>query len=205
MCIRDRLRIKAGIKDNGIAGTRIPYPFYSSYIVEEQEFNLGTTLLSTPIVSYIEGVTLDNKSEDFDGNGLNLETDSNIFSIENLTPLDGNYGVLTLTDSILIAEVTTKEFENLPQAGAPVYLELDYQCNTRFLVGVYINFPQTSVLQKDLLWINPKDDWNKIYINLTSTISESVGAESFKIFITFQRDFTIDSNTIYFDNVRVVY
>ena len=34
---KHKLRVKAGIKDNGIAGTRIPYPFYSSYIVEEQE------------------------------------------------------------------------------------------------------------------------------------------------------------------------
>ena len=200
-----KLRIKAGIKDNGIAGTRIPYPFYSSYIVEQQEFNQETTLLSAPIVSYLESATLDDKPEDFDGNGLNLETDSITFSINNNDPLDGNYGVITLTDSIFLSEVTTKEFNNLPQSGAPVYLELDYKCNTRFLVGVYINFPQSSVLQKDLLWINPKDDWNKIYINLTSTISEAVGVDFFKVFIAIQRDFTLDKNTINFDNLRVVY
>jgi hypothetical protein len=69
---------------------------------------------------------------------------------------------------------------------------------------VYINFPQ-SVLQKDLLWINPKDDWNKIYINLTSTISEGVGAESFKVFIGMKRDFSLEKNELYFDNLKVVY
>ena len=56
------------------------------------------------------------------------------------------------------SEVTTKEITNLPQEGAPVYLELDYKSNTQFLIGVYINFPQSVVLQKDLIWINPKEN-----------------------------------------------
>ena len=202
---KHKLRVKAGIKDNGIAGTRIPYPFYSSYIVEEQEFNPEVTMSITPEVSYLESTVLDDNSEDFDGNGLNLETDSVTFSIGNTNPLDGNYGVITLTDSIVLTEVISKEFSNLPQAGAPVYLELDYKCNTQFLVGVYVNFPQSSVLQKDLLWINPKEDWNKIYVNLTSTVSEAVGSEFFKVFIGMKRDFTLDTNTIYFDNLKVVY
>jgi hypothetical protein len=60
-------------------------------------------------------------------------------------------------------------------------------------------------LQKDLLWITPKEDWNKIYITLTSTISEAVGADFFKIFFSMKRDFTLDKNTIYFDNIKVVY
>ena len=200
-----KLRVKAGIKDNGIAGNRIPYPFYSSYIIDEQTFNPETTISITPVVSYLENATLDDKAEDFDGNGLNLETDSATFSIDDEMPIDGNYGVITLTDSILLTELTTKEFSDLPQAGAPVYLELDYKCNTQFLVGVYINFPQSSILQKDLLWVRPKDEWNKIYINLTSTISEGVGADSFKIFIGMQRDFTMESNTIHLDNLRIVY
>ena len=68
----------------------------------------------------------------------------------------------------------------------------------------YVNFP-SAVLQKDLLWINPKDDWNKIYVNLTSSISESVGADYFSIFIAMKRDFAIDTNMMYFDNLRVVY
>jgi hypothetical protein len=69
---------------------------------------------------------------------------------------------------------------------------------------MYVNFPQ-SVLQKDLLWINPKAEWNKIYINLTQTISEAVNATSFKIFIGIKRDFSLDKNEVYFDNLKVVY
>lgn len=198
-----KLRVKAGIKDNGIGSSRIAYPFYSSYIIDEQNFESSLSVEIAPLVDYL----YNNDSvfiEDFDGSGLSLETDSITFSINDISPIDGNYGVITLTDSILLSELTTAKLENLPQAGAPVYLELDYKCNTQFLIGIYINFPG-SVLQKDLLWVSPKESWNKIYVNLTSTISEGVGAESFTLFIGMKRDFEFDTNTIYFDNLKVVY
>ena len=102
-------------------------------------------------------------------------------------------------------EIATEELDSLPQQGAPVYLELDYMSNTQFLVGLYVNFPQGAVLQKDLLWVTPKEEWNKIYINLTSSISESIGAESFKVFIVMKRDFDQNINSMYFDNFKVVY
>ena len=38
-----------------------------------------------------------------------------------------------LTDSLITFEIATNELENLPQAGAPVYLELDYKSKTEFL------------------------------------------------------------------------
>ena len=158
-----------------------------------------------PIVSYLDSVKFD-LNEDFEGVGIRLETtlmsDTSIIKLNNGS---NSYGGGILSDSLFIFEITTDELNDLPQSGAPVYLELDYKCNTQFLVGLYVNFPQSSVLQKDLLWINPKEDWNKIYVNLTSSISEAVGANSFQIFIAMQRDFTLNTNNIYFDNIRVVY
>ena len=194
------LRIKAGIKSNGIASSRIAYPFYASFI-DTVLFTPNQTITVNPTVSYLD--SLDFWLEDFEI-GLSLDVDSLSFSIDNFNGIDNKYGKITLQDSMFLSEITTFELDTLPQGGAPVFLELDYKCNTEFLVGVYINFPQ-SVLQKDLLWINPKDDWNKIYINLTSTISEGVGAESFKVFIGMKRDFSLAKNELYFDNVKVVH
>ena len=122
---KHNLRVKAGIKDNGIASTRITYPFYKSFIIEEQEFTQRSTLYITPKVKYLENINLDENLEDFDGNGLNLETDS-IFSIDNINPIDGSYGVMMLSDSILSTEVTTDKLEDLPQEGNPIYLEQIY-------------------------------------------------------------------------------
>ena len=200
---KHKLRIKAGIKDNGIGGTRIPYPFYSSFIVEEQDFEPQITIDLTPQVNYIDSTNF--FIENFEGNGFDISTtlisDTTIIYLNNGL---NSYAGGVLIDSLITFEIATEELTDLPQAGAPVYAELDYKCNTEFLVGLYINFPQ-SVLQKDLLWVNAREDWNKIYINLTPTISESIGADFFKVFIGMKRDFTLDTNTIYFDNLKVVY
>ena len=194
------VRIKAGIKVNGIASSRIANPFYTSYY-EDITFTPNETKTITPIVSYLNGI--DFFLEDFEGSGLEIDTDSLSFTRENIYGLDGNYGKITLQDSMYISEITTFELKNLPQAGAPVFLELDYKSNTQFLVGVYVNYPQ-SVIKKDLLWINPKQEWNKIYVNLTTTISEGINASSFKVFIGMKREGE-DPNELYFDNLKVVY
>ncbi len=201
---KHKLRVKAGIKDNGIAGTRITYPFFTSYIIEEQEFNATETISIFPEVDYLENTNF--FIENFESSGIKLEetsiSDTLIIQIQDY---NNKYASGVLTDSLITFEVvTTEQFSDIPQEGAPVYLELDYKCNTRFLVGMYVNFP-SAVLQKDLLWINPKENWNKIYINLTPTVSESVGADNFKIFITMKRDFILDTNMIYFDNLKLVY
>jgi hypothetical protein len=197
------LRIKAGIKSNGIASSRIAYPFYASFI-NTVMLTPNQTITVNPTVSYLDSLNF--WVEDFEEAGVDLETTviSDTTLLEFTDSLGNQYGGGVLNDSLITFEIATDELLDLPQAGAPVFLELDYKCNTEFLVGMYVNFPQ-SVLQKDLLWINAKDDWNKIYINLTSTISEGVGAESFKVFIGMKRGFSLDKNELYFDNVKLVY
>ncbi|MBT3611752.1 MAG: hypothetical protein HN522_02260 [Flavobacteriales bacterium] len=196
------VRIKAGIKVNGIASSRIAYPFYSSYYADIT-FTPNETKTIIPIISYLDSI--DFFLEDFEGTGLNIE----ISAISDTTLLklvdeNNNYGAGILSDSLFTFEISTDELTDLPQAGAPVFLELDYKSNTQFLVGVYVNYPQ-SVIQKDLLWINPKQEWNKIYVNLTSTISEGINASSFKVFIGMKRDFELEKNELFFDNLKVVY
>ena len=196
------LRIKAGIKANGIASSRIAYPFYASYF-EDIAFTPNETKIITPTVNYLDSINF--FLEDFEGVGVNLETTTiSDTTLLELVDEDNNYGGGVLNDSLFTFEIATDELKDLPQAGAPVFLELDYKSNTQFLVGVYINYPQ-SVVQKDLLWINPKEDWNKIYVNLTSTISEGINASSFKVFIGMRRDFELEKNELYFDNLKVVY
>ena len=197
------VRIKAGIKANGIASSRIAYPFYTSYF-EDITLSPNKTINITPVVEFNREEE-DIFIEDFEGVGVNLETTTiSDTSLLELVDGDNNYGVGVLNDSLFTFEIATDELTDLPQAGAPVILELDYKSNTQFLVGVYINYPQ-SVVQKDILWITPKEDWNKIYVNLTTTISEGINATSFKVFVGMRRDFSDSLNYIHFDNLKVVY
>ncbi len=200
------VRIYAGIKDNGIASQRVTYPFYHSYTSTEK-LTIDSTIIISPIVALKENVEV--MIDNFDGSSINFNYDTCFQKISGGTDDYGDYGSLSFLDSIFVTEINYKDhplsFDNVPQQGSATYLELDYKSDSEFLVGMYINFPNTPTLQKDLLWINPKDNWSKIYVNLTQTVSEAIGAESFSVFIRMQRDNFSEEKTLDFDNVRIVH
>ena len=199
------IKVYAGIKNNGIASDRVIYPFYSSDTTNKVlTINASTEIY--PTLNIKENI--DGQFDDFD-NGYSFNSDI-CFQVLSDGPY-GKYGSLSLSDSdsIMITEINYQDFplsfDNVPQQGSPTYMELDYKNNTSFLVGVYINSPNSPTLEKGLLWINPKEDWNKIYIDLTQTVSEAIGAETFSIFIKMQRDSNLDENKLDFDNIRIIH
>ena len=199
------IKVYAGIKNNGIAAERTAYPFYNPYTINT-ELSINSTIVINPEISIKENIN--GQFDDFD-NGYSFNSDI-CFQVLSDGPY-GKYGSLSLadSDSILITEIKYQDFplsfENVPQQGSPTYMELDYKNNTSFLVGMYINSPNSPTLEKGLLWINPKEDWNKIYIDLTQTVSEAIGAETFSIFIKMQRDSNLDENKLDFDNIRIIH
>ena len=198
------IRIKAGVKANGIASTRIQYPFYNSYF-DTIELNQDESKIISPIFTYNDEFTpAPDQIEDFESSGtiidstLNSEIDFSIIS-EN----QNHYAYAKIDTPNINFEASTQDLI-LPQQGAPVYLEIYYKSSTEFLVGMYINYSQ-DVVKRELLWVTPKQDWNKIYINLTSTVSESIGAVSFKVFINMRRNDPSISEEISFYNVKILY
>ncbi|MBT6815627.1 MAG: hypothetical protein HOA49_04395 [Flavobacteriales bacterium] len=197
-----KIYIRAGIKDNGIAGTRVRYSFYKTF--ETDVFLVKDSIVNiNPNFEYVSNANFE--IENFEGVGTNIDTTikSDIdFEIE--TEGGNKYAHAILDDDNLIFEVATEEFENLPQVGAPVYIELDYKSNHDFMVGAYINYP-FSVVNRELLWVTPKEDWNKIYINMTGTVSEAIDNTSLKFYINMFRTDTTQDAWIEFDNFKLVY
>ena len=195
------IRLKAGIKANGIASTRIQYPFYSSFL---DTINLvkDETIEIFPTFSYNDA--FDAIIEDFENSGTTV--DSTISSEIDFTIVnedENKYAFAEIVSPLINFEIATQDL-TLPQQGAPVYLELDYKSSTEFLVGMYINFPQ-DVVKSELVWVTSKQDWNKIYINLTQTVSESIGAQSFKVFFNMRRNDPSSNEEISLDNIKVLY
>ena len=195
------IRVKAGIKANGIASTRIQYPFYSSFL---DTINLvkEETIEIFPTFSYNDA--FDAIIEDFENSGTTV--DSTISSEIDFTIVnedENKYAFAEIVSPLINFEIATNDL-TLPQQGAPVYLELDYKSSTEFLVGMYINFPQ-DVVKSELVWVTSKQDWNKIYINLTQTVSESIGAQSFKVFFNMRRNDPSSNEEISLDNIKVLY
>ena len=195
------IRIKAGVKANGIASTRIQYPFYTSYL-DTVELIENETINISPSFAY--NSSFDAIVEDFESSGTIIDSTINSEIDFTVQQNNGNqYGYALIEDPNINFEISTQELI-LPQQGAPVYLELDYSSTTEFLVGMYINYSQ-DVVRRDLIWVTPKQEWNKIYINLTQTVSESLGAESFKIFLNMRRTDPSLSEEINFDNIKILY
>ena len=195
------IRVKAGIKANGIASTRIQYPFYSSFF---DTINLvkDETIEIFPTFSYNDA--FDAIIEDFENSGTTV--DSTISSEIDFTIVnedENKYAFAEIVSPLINFEIATQDL-TLPQQGAPVYLELDYKSSTEFLVGMYINYPQ-DVVKSELVWVTSKQDWNKIYINLTQTVSESIGAQSFKVFFNMRRNDPSSNEEISLDNIKVLY
>ena len=195
------IRVKAGIKANGIASTRIQYPFYSSFL---DTINLvkDETIEIFPTFSYNDAFNA--IIEDFENSGTTV--DSTISSEIDFTIVnedENKYAFAEIVSPLINFEIATQDL-TLPQQGAPVYLELDYKSSTEFLVGMYINYPQ-DVVKSELVWVTSKQDWNKIYINLTQTVSESIGAQSFKVFINMRRNDPSSNEEISLDNIKVLY
>ena len=196
------IKIFAGIKDNGIAGTRVRYHFYKSF-----ENNILLTKDSitnvTPEFEYLNNAKFE--IESFEGVGSNIDTTTN--SEINYSILqdinNNNYGSAILENN-LVFEISTQDFESLPQGGSPVYLEIDYRTNHNILAGAYINYP-FLVDNKELLWITPKEDWNKIYINMTKTVSEALNNNSIKFYFRMYRTDTTEPSWFEFDNIKLIY
>lgn len=198
----NNLKIFAGIKDNGITSTRVRYHFYKSY--EEDVFLVEDSVVEiTPTFSYTNNSIIE--SENFEGVGTNIDTTlSSEIDFEVITENGNKLAYVLLSGGNHVFEAATEDFEGLPQAGSPVYLELDYQSNHTALIGAYVNYSQT-VVNKDLVWVSPKEDWNKIYINMTKTVSEAIDNESIKFYINMFRTDTTEDAWMKFDNLKIIY
>ena len=204
----NNIKIFSGIKVNGISASRDIYPFYESYDTT-LNFISDSILSLLPTTKYKQNLNF--YSEDFDGLGNNFDisinSDTNFispFPIDSVYGQLSNVGKVVLQNPFLNFEATTFEIDDFPSAGSPVYLELDYKNNSTFIIGAYVNFSQ-SVIKKSIIAINPSEDWNKIYVNLTPTINESIGAQSLKVFVSMLRPESMNSAELSIDNFKIIY
>ena len=198
----NNLKIFAGIKDNGITSTRVRYHFYKSY--EKDVFLVEDSVIEIiPTFSYTNNSIVE--SENFEGVGTNIDTTlSSEIDFEVITENGNKLAYVLISGGDYVFEAATEDFEGLPQAGSPVYLELDYQSNHTALIGAYINYSQ-AVVNKDLVWVSPKEEWNKIYINMTKTVSEAINNNSIKFYLNIFRSDTTEDAWMKFDNLKIIY
>lgn len=209
------LLLSPGIKLNGIASTRVPYLMAKDIEIELDLSKDSVIDLHALTTTYKDDVTFA-LIEDFEDVNIKLDTTSNNTALwtksyanmhgEQAVYEGAHSGMAILDTAHNFMQLVTKEnYEDLPKQGRPIFVELNFKTDETlvFSVNAYTNgIAETT----DLLYLNPTTEWKKIYINLTSTISNETGAKSFKFILS--AGYTGDAEgqaQVLIDNYKILY
>ena len=227
-----KVTVYGGIMSNGIAAARASYPFYKPQIyaslnlVEDSIINLQPVLNYYPIGGGVEKGWM----EDFETANTLLPvagSDTSIIRINGSeawhSPNSFYSGKIVLPpDSLDFTVATADEYSFHTGYLQYCMVEMDYNCNDAFFVGV-MYYKNYQLVKHPLLRIQPTDTvndmpqrWNKIYVNIGPIMNENVTASYFKIYFTSDLSVApvygepdyVQANKqryYYFDNLKLFY
>ena len=218
------LQLYPGVKLNGIASTRIQYPFYKKYEFKRtltpgkiskvspstKYYSVDSTLMCFKKEAWEDFEEVNNiKIYRIDTTYAPLEqvsywTDSNAW----IDPLDSinhyRSGHVHLGDSIRKMGLASAELYNLPTVGNYVLMEMDYKCDAEILIGMYIWSAQNGLMDKELYYLKATNTWKKAYINYSPTITENFNADYVKYYLKSAVN-AGETADLYFDNIKLIY
>lgn len=204
------IEVFAGISDNGINAIPEVYPFYNRYTTT-RVLKPGEVITIEPNITYDE----DTKFafvEDFEqGNLFTFDLDGNpdtYLELATAGRFEGNRsGQITLEYDYTTCEVATVveyAIYNEDNPASPIYLELNYKNNIPFEVGI-MGFDNNALVDKVYIaGMNTKEDWNKIYVNLTDYVA-NMKADVYKITIRASKGTDVETGEIFLDNIKLLY
>jgi hypothetical protein len=203
-----RVLIRAGILENGIAATRTPYPFYKTLEtnIELKEKEIDTV---RPAFTYDAANSHFDWMENFESGSVFLDpTTRNTAKYHNTTSPDsvfegaGSFHA-QLADTSDFLEMTTSSTFVLPR-GKAVWLELNYKTESPVEFG-FISFNGTNATQHFVGGVNPNDEWNKIYFNFTNQVSQEASANTFRLYILSRKPNDKTPANILLDNIKLLH
>lgn len=199
------ITVGAGIKENGISATRTRYVVTDLFQTTVQ-MNATDTVVLDPVVTYTDGVAFP-LLEDFEmGHDFEVlpESDADIETPPEAA-FEGSRGMrVRLPEDSTLFVIQTETPLVLPTGGQPVYLEVDYRGNMAWDV-VLRAVPRdgSAPITSYLLTVGPRDDWNKIYVNLTGPLGPLDHSDFQLRFVGFVPD-SLDVGEVNWDNIKIV-
>ena len=201
------IKIRAGVMVNGIAATRVYYPFYN-FFTATVNLSSGSVLDISPVVTYYSG-TVFSLNENFSSTGNLFSnttlSDTTIQIINNSSDcFENQTAKVYLDEQHTVFECASVNALSLPTNGHPVYIEMNYKTNTEFTVGVFV-ITSTQVNNIPVITVRINSDWKKIYINLSEATSSNPTALGFKPYIHMVRNSATGDSQLFLDNIKVVH
>lgn len=194
--------LSAGIKDNGIANTRVIYPFYQPDTFTIANAERGKTYIHHPVFRYKPNVAFALNADFEAGNGFTgisrvaKGTDSSAY--------DGDFGgVISLGVSDTFKAAFYTAGFTIPYTGREVYVEMNYKCDVPFTVGMS-GITGTTQTNYPKIVLGAKSYWNKIYINFNTEVG-TANADKYSLYFQVAKPAGQSTATIHLDNLKVVH
>lgn len=203
------LIISPGIKENGISGNGVIYPFYKAYSLSA-DLEPDVTDSIHPSTVYATGLDFIYLERFETGNSFDAMTGSDAGLDITTNPADVfeglRSGAATLYSSIDTLLIHTDNNYVLPQAGGTVFLEMDYKTNINFEIWLTAYTTSYGNIASYALTVTPKDTWNKIYINLTPKLDffQPYSPNDYKLEIRAYKPSSTDTARLFFDNFKMI-
>jgi len=225
-----KVTIYGGIKVDGRSGARDRYPFYKPVIYESVNLVEDSIVNLNPVVNYYpigEGTNVA-WMEDFENTNTLLPVSGSDTSLFRISGDEAWHSANSFwsgkvelpPDSLDFTIATADEFTFYQDMnGVYCMLEMDYNCNDTFFVGVQY-YSAYNLTTWPLIKVTPTDKthekpqrWNKLYINIGPTMNENDDASYFKIYFTSNLTTAYDPEYhplnepryYYFDNLKLLY
>lgn len=212
-----KLEIRPGIILNGISETRAPYPCIEPIIIEV--FNL----FKDSIVTIYKTTSYQDNAEfiwmeDFEDASLAIKKSTNSDTGIVRTQPAGAQGAFidqySLYSGISYLDATNDYIQLVSDEGNGqgfvfdrgdfIFVEMNYRNDAPIVIGLYIKLMDNTIEERSFLIVSPTNDWNKIYINFTPIVNETVDAVSYTIYFEAQLPENAESAFIMLDNLKLV-
>jgi hypothetical protein len=199
--------IRPGVKLNGIAASRIDYPFYEPYVID-YELHEGEIHIIEPTTTYKDECKFP-WVEDFEDPGLSFQYadySDTIFVVQDEILREGKYtGAIFLNEKQGIFEASSITDFVLPQNSSLVLLEFDYKNTNGLEIGMYLLEDGIGEWY-DLVYIKPSPVWKRFYVDIGLTAASHPTTDFFRMgFRAFHEKGVADSTEIYLDNIKLIH
>jgi len=207
------ITIFPGITADGISATREKDPFYTYYnstVYIKQDsvtkFKFTPTYATSTVFDWME---------DFESHGVTIvtytpqtSTTASLTTVGKPDAYEGNSSGEILLDSnasvnnILYTGVSLDTF-NLPHDGSAVFMEINYNTNNTFGVGLFTGYSTNITQLPILVEVYPTTGWKKMYIDLGPSIANQTGP--FSVYFTMQRQTGLTQAKLLLDNIKLMH
>lgn len=202
------------IENNGLNSNILYYVFYNSSLNNvDLVANKQDTIY--PVVTYTSESQVDYWFEDFDGISFDFAPGPNSNAPLVITEIaeqifEGNgSGKFILDSDTSYSKYLTEEYFNY-SAGKPAFLELNYKNNQAFFFSLILrpvggNVYKLPIYQFSSTYNEDGElEWNKIYIDIGTSLNELNNIGSFDICFEMERNASVSDPIILLDNVKVI-